>query len=187
MSDSVKLPKTYGTICMIVSFILFALATCCVWGMFHSGNDGIFLLLSLILLFMFFVGTCMAFYEYFIKAGVHMEQDNRMKAKSHPISDEEEDDDEYEEQEQLEERPDISSLQDSAQLQTTYGILFLIAAFVIFAGVILFSLYLFSKDPLFLLFMLFPGTLISLLIYGFAFDACQYFMQAGMYIERSKE
>lgn len=187
MSGSVKLPKTYGTICMIVSFILFALATCCVWGTFHFGNEGILLLFPLIPLFGFFVVTCIAVYDYFLKAGKHMEQDNRMKTRNHPIPEEDDDDDEYEEQEQLEEKPDISSLQDSAQLQTTYGILSLIAAFVIFAGVILLSLYLFSKDPLFLLFILFPGFLIFLLIYSFAFDACEHFMQAGMYIERSKE
>lgn len=176
MSDSVILRKTYGIVQVILTFVFLAISVSSLWGMFHffdTPESG-----ALILPFLFFVGpfiaSCMSFYQDFLEAGKYMEKAERMKRQGTSSKEEEK-----------EEIRDFTTLQDSAKLRKTYGFICSTVSYILFAGVFLLDLYLFTKDP-FSAILLFPECMIFTVIYTFISSACEYFMEAGMYIEKSK-
>lgn len=185
MSDSVTLRKTYGIVQVILSFIFLAIALVILWKMFHST---VAILISIP--FIFFLGcfiiSCMSFYENFLEAGKYMEKAERMKRQRIASKEEEEkEENENEEDEETEEIRDYAALQDSATLRNTYGFICFTISYILFAGVCLLDLYLFTKDP-FSAILLFPECIIFVVIYLCISSACEYFMKAGMYIEKSK-
>ncbi len=187
MSDSVTLRKTYGNVHVILAFLSLGICVFSLWGLFHFSNSFPLLLIPFLIFTAVFVNSCMSFYNHFLEAGKYMEKEERMKQQRRASKEEnEEEKNETEEnEEETEEIRDFATLQDSAKLRKTYGFIHSTASFTLFAGVFLLDLYLLSKDPFFAIF-LFPEALIFALIYAFIVTAREYFMESGMYIEKSK-
>lgn len=194
MSDSVTLRKTYGIVYVILSFVSFAIGLFSFWGMIHWSNshpESALLMLPFLIFITLSIYLCMSTYGHFVEAGKYLEKEERRKKKNRTTSkedDENEDKDKKEDkeaEEETEEIRDYATLRDSAQLRKTYGIINLAISFILFAVVFLFALILLPKNPVFLL-LLGPAALICLLIYALAETACEYFIEVGMYIEKSK-
>lgn len=181
MSDSITLRKIYGNVHVILAFLSLGICVFSLWGLFHLSDS--FLLIPFFIFTAVFVNSCMSLYNHFLEAGKYMEKEERMKQQRRASK--EENENEEEEEEETEEIRDFSTLQDSAKLRKTWGFIHSTASFSLFVGVFLLDLYLFSKSP-YLAIFLFPEVIIFTLIYAFITTAREYFMEAGMYIEKSK-
>lgn len=179
MSDSALLRKANGTICLILTFVFLTLGLLSFWVVLHFVSSlcrsfFAFFIPAFLFLFAFALASVDTF-QQFVEAGECIEQEERN----------EEDCKEKNKGEKTERIRDFTILQAYAKLQKISGILLFIIALVLYAGVILLDLILFSKNPYYL-FLLFPESVLYFFICLLVRTACNKFIETGIYLEKSR-